>query len=247
MDSLHILNSGRKVTIAVRVFQAVIFLLTFVWIFGYLGGLSFSPVVTDTETGENDTFGIFNWHPLLNLLAFVGCMAEAIMTYSYPLMTIGDRKTKKLVHTGLHCGAVVLSLLALVAALKSHTLKKPMPMSNFYSTHSFLGIVTFVMFLAQAALGFMAFLFPQWSLAERQSFAPLHKFFGGATFVTGMMTIMVRSYVCLLLCSTTVLISTSDGIRAGMERLWFPSCCRSGYKRRQHSYSSYKSQVSDLH
>ena len=187
------LGRSQSIVILIRILQVVLGLLLCIWVFGYLGGVSLSPKVTDEVTGENETFGIFNWHPILMTLAFVGAMAEAILTYSSPLIHIpGDnRLLKKYVHGGLHLVAVVLTVLGIVAAIQSHTLKKPMAMPNFYSTHSFLGILTCCMMVGQMALGCMAYLFPQWSLPERQAFSPVHKFFGGATFCVGMATVMV--------------------------------------------------------
>ena len=64
-------------------------------------------------------------------------------------------------------------------------------MPNFYSTHSFLGVLSMCMVVGQIVFGVLAFLYPQWPLSDRQAFAPLHKFFGGATFLVGTMTIMV--------------------------------------------------------
>jgi len=187
------MGRSQSIIILIRVLQVLIGLFLSIWVFGYLGGVSFSAHVTDEETGANDTFGIFNWHPLLMTLAFVGVMTEAILTYSSPLIHIsGDnRLLKKYVHGGLHLVAVVLTVLGIVAAIQSHTLKKPMAMANFYSTHSFLGILTCFMMVGQVVLGCMAYMFPQWSLSERQAFSPVHKFFGGATFCVGMATLMV--------------------------------------------------------
>ena len=168
------------------------------WIFGYLGGLSLAPVVKDPEMPEtNDTASLFNWHPLLMMLAFVGCMAEAIMIYSTTPSSLSihipdtNRPMKKLVHGALHGAALLLSALGVVAAIQSHTLKKPMPMPNFYSTHSYLGVLTLMMMLGQGAVGILAYVAPQWSLQARQAFSPMHRFFGGATFVVGMATVMV--------------------------------------------------------
>jgi hypothetical protein len=76
---------------------------------------------------------MFNWHPLLMMLAFVGCMAEAIMTYSTTPSSLSfhipetNRPMKKAVHGALHGLALLLSLLGIVAAIQSHTQKKPMP------------------------------------------------------------------------------------------------------------------------
>ena len=76
---------------------------------------------------------MFNWHPLLMMLAFVGCMAEAIMTYSTTPSSLSfhipetNRPMKKAVHGALHGLALLLSLFGIVAAIQSHTQKKPMP------------------------------------------------------------------------------------------------------------------------
>lgn len=47
---------------------------------------------------------------------------------------------------GLQSVVVALVVLAVVAAFKSHTLKKPVPMANLYSTHSYLGMLVLVLF-----------------------------------------------------------------------------------------------------
>lgn len=175
--------------LALRIVQVGITGLLLIWIFIYLGGLSFSPKMIDEET--NDTFGIFNWHPLLMSLAFIGCMSEAILTYSSPLVHSTDRKLKKYTHAALHAAACVLTVCGIVAAIKSHTLKAPTPMPNFYSTHSYLGVLTCLMMIGQIVFGVMAYLYPQWSLGERQAFSSVHTFCGGATLCVGMMTLMV--------------------------------------------------------
>ena len=178
--------------IVLRFTQALIAVFLTIWIWGYLGGVSVSPRVTDVETGANDTSQLFNWHPVLMTLAYIGCMAEAILSYSTPLVKkLSDRKICKAVHAGLHVLATILCVVGITAAIKSHTLKKPMPMPNFYSTHSFLGVLSMCMVVGQIVFGVLAFLYPQWPLSDRQAFAPLHKFFGGATFLVGTMTIMV--------------------------------------------------------
>lgn len=188
----------RQTSLAIRLLQLGIFLLLTIWIFGSLGGLSLSPVVHDpADPSTNDTSALFNWHPLLMMLAFVGCMTEAIMVYSTAPSSLGyhipesNRPLKKLVHGVLQCAALLLSVLGIVAAIMSHTLKEPTPMPNFYSTHSALGVLTLVMMVGQGVLGMMAYVAPQWSLHARQAFSPMHRFFGGATFVVGMATVMV--------------------------------------------------------
>lgn len=212
-----VIGRSQSIVILIRVLQVLISFLVCIWVFGYLGGLSLSPKVTDQETGENVTSGIFNWHPILMTLAFVGAMAEAILTYSSPLIPIAgeNRLLKKYVHGSLHLGAVVLTVLGIVAAIQSHTLKKPVAMPNFYSTHSFLGILTCLMMVGQMVLGCMAYLFPQWSLPERQAFSPVHKFFGGATFCVGMATIMVG----IQEKTTFLQLVKQPGVRSGIMQI----------------------------
>lgn len=56
--------------------------LMVLWIFGFLGGLRFSPLQTE---GGNNTNGLFNWHPLLMTVAFVVLMSEAVLAYKGPM------------------------------------------------------------------------------------------------------------------------------------------------------------------
>jgi len=187
---MNLQRQQRASIIVLRVSQILIALLLIIWIWGYLGGVAFGPKAIDAET--NDTSQLFNWHPIVMALAYIGCMAEAILSYSTPLSKkLADRKVCKIVHAGLHVLATILAVLGVTAAIKSHTLKKPVPMPNFYSTHSFLGVLSMCMAFGQIVFGTLAFLYPQWPLSDRQAFSPLHKFFGAATFLVGMVTIML--------------------------------------------------------
>lgn len=56
------------------------------------------------------------------------------------------RSQRKAWHVALQSTAALLTILAVVAAFKSHTLKKPAPMPNLYSTHSYLGMMVLVLF-----------------------------------------------------------------------------------------------------
>jgi hypothetical protein len=143
------------------------------WLFGYLGGLRFSPKPLDGQ--GNDTGQLFNWHPLLITLAFPVLMAEAVLAYKTPLVPLKDRFVRsvlyaalanakwqaelarlsmalvadtsppgppparphsKAYHFVLHTAALVCVVLGVVAAFKSHTLKRPAPTPNLYSVSS---------------------------------------------------------------------------------------------------------------
>ena len=67
-----------------RLASASLVVVMFVWVFKYLGGVSFSPKVTGE--GVNDTGVIFNWHPLLLTIAFPVLMGEAVLAYKAPIV-----------------------------------------------------------------------------------------------------------------------------------------------------------------
>lgn len=67
------------VKIAARLSMLSLLGLTVLWI-SKLGGLSLSPDVTVNVSGNN-TGRLFNWHPLLMVLAFGVFMPEAILSY----------------------------------------------------------------------------------------------------------------------------------------------------------------------
>lgn len=75
--------------------------------------------------------------------AVFGALAAAILVYK----TIGGpKKTKKLVHLSLQAVAFLFSLVGVWAAYDFHIKNS---IDNFYSFHSWLGIVTVILFLIQ--------------------------------------------------------------------------------------------------
>jgi cytochrome b561 len=59
------------------------------------------------------------------------------------------RQRRKALHGGLHAAALVVALAGVSCAVASHVLKRPTPTPNFYSAHSYLGVATLVLLLAQ--------------------------------------------------------------------------------------------------
>ena len=172
----------RAVAWAVRGASSGLLAVVAVWVFA-LGGVGWAPAHADGEA--NDTGPIFNWHPLLMTLAFPVLMAEAVLAYQAPLLPLRERPARKLWHFGLHTAAVLCMVAGITAAWKSHTLKRPVPIPNLYSPHSWLGCGVLALVLLQYCLGFAAFLFPRFSPDRRAALAPLHGFLGRAIFVGG--------------------------------------------------------------
>ncbi len=62
------------------------------------------------------------------------------------------RGQRKLLHALLQIIAVVAAVLGVIAAFQSHNLKKPLPIPNLYSAHSYLGIFTLILLGLQVSL-----------------------------------------------------------------------------------------------
>lgn len=169
-------------------------ILMCIWAYSYLGGVGLSPTRTRDQgmhlTG-NDTSRIFNWHPILNTLAFAVFMAEALLAYRAPLAGSLDRPAQKFLHAVLHSCSLISLILAVTAAIKSHTLKRPTPTPNFYSAHSWLGLATICLAVIQYFVGFGAYLFPKLTTRQRADLSPIHIFLGRAVFGLGLTTMAV--------------------------------------------------------
>mmetsp|Transcript_35548 Transcript_35548/g.84201 ORF Transcript_35548/g.84201 Transcript_35548/m.84201 type:complete len:274 (-) Transcript_35548:1326-2147(-) len=130
-----------------RLFGLCVVAVISVWVFVFLGGVGLSPLATDP--GVNDTSPIFNWHPLLMSVAVPIFLSEAVVSYrTWGTTGFGPaepRPRRKALHVSLHAAAVVLMSAAVLAAVKSHTMKLPAPIPNLYSAHSWLGVTALSM------------------------------------------------------------------------------------------------------
>ncbi|PNH00376.1 hypothetical protein TSOC_013803 [Tetrabaena socialis] len=76
----------------------------------------------------------------LMTLGFVVFMAEALLSYQAPLHPGLARPERKRVHWVCNTVALCCCGLGLLAVLQSHRLKLPVPMADWYSPHSYLGL-----------------------------------------------------------------------------------------------------------
>jgi len=67
------------------------------------------------------------------------------------------RPQRKQLHATLHSLALVCIVGAIAAAISSHTLKRPDPIPNFYSPHSWLGLTTLSVVAAQVTKTALSF------------------------------------------------------------------------------------------
>jgi Eukaryotic cytochrome b561 len=128
------------------------------------------------------------------------------------------RQQQKTLHATLNTAALVTAILAVTAAWKSHTLKRPVPIPNLYSPHrciwyqivrhhrlgspfipaddccvvwhSWLGVLTLSLAVIQLLIGFGTYVWPKLSATRRAAAYPYHAFLGTVTFATALATIL---------------------------------------------------------
>lgn len=153
-------------------------LMVVIWTSHYMGGFS----------GQSNPQTEFNYHPVFMVLGMVFLYGNGILVYR-ALRT--ERKSRlKLLHGALHALAFLSSVVALKTAFDSHNLASP-PIANLYTLHSWMGLLTVILFCCQLLCGFVAFLFPgvrQWLRAQ---YLPLHVYFGLAIFVLAVATALM--------------------------------------------------------
>lgn len=122
----------------------------------------------------------FNWHPLLMTLGLIYLYGNGILIYR---VFRGERKKKlKLTHAAIMISAFFLTVIGLKAVFDSHNLKKP-PVANLYSLHSWMGIITVILFACQWLAGLITFLLPGLASHLRAAYMPIHTSFGIMIFV----------------------------------------------------------------
>mmetsp|Transcript_4655 Transcript_4655/g.5263 ORF Transcript_4655/g.5263 Transcript_4655/m.5263 type:complete len:255 (-) Transcript_4655:104-868(-) len=132
---------------------------------------------------------VFNWHPVLMTGGLVSLFAESAIAYRSlkPL----QQQQKKRIHLILHTTILVLTIVGLRAVFRFHNEASP-PIKNLYSLHSWLGLVTVILFFAQYAAGVYVFFFPRMKTEARKDVLPYHAYIG-----TGLFCIMVTGTVLM--------------------------------------------------
>jgi len=149
-------------------------ILVVFWTLNYRGPLSFSSP------------GVFNFHPILNSLAFALIIPESILLFRFSGL---KRNVTKPAHAILHFLAWLFSLFGVISAFKYHGDQN---IKHLRSLHSWLGLSTFIIFTMQLAFG--NFLYYYASGNVRSKFTPVHVgigalivFFSALTLSTGIL------------------------------------------------------------
>ncbi|KAH1011424.1 hypothetical protein HUJ04_000797 [Dendroctonus ponderosae] len=150
-------------------------MLVLFWLLHYRGGFAW----------HSDLKREFNWHPLLMILSMVFLYSQAILIYrtgrNIPKLKL------KIIHGSIHLMAFILSVIGLKAVFDTHNLATP-PIANLYSMHSWIGLITVIIFAMQFLSGFLSFLYPGLSPSLRKALMPVHVVIGLSAFVMGLIS-----------------------------------------------------------
>lgn len=145
-------------------------------------------------------------------------MGEAVLAYKRPILPLPDKPARKAWHVALHTAALLSGTFGITAAIKSHTLKRPDAIPNFYSVHSWLGLFICCLVVLQFSFGLIAFIAPKWSQPNREAFGAVHAYLGLSTFLGGLITMVVG----IQEKTTFVQLMAKPAVSAAVMRL--PAC-----------------------
>ncbi|KAL1558929.1 ascorbate ferrireductase (transmembrane) [Salvia divinorum] len=147
----------------VRILGVALAALVLIWTFHFRGGMALV---------SGDRHQIFNVHPVVLLIGLVLLNGEAMLAYK---TLPGTKSFKKLVHISLQFLVFLLSVIGVVVVWKNRIERGK---ENFYSLHSWLGLLSLFLFGIQWTLGFLTFYYPGGSRNGRASLLPWHGYMG---------------------------------------------------------------------
>lgn len=146
-----------------------VILLFLVWLMGYRG--TFSSDAPDYP---------FNFHPIMMAVGFVGFETQAMAVFA---VEVFSKRTSKTIHIGCHTLALLCLCAGMFAVLSFHGAKS---IPNFYSLHSWMGLLLIATFLFQYGAGLLLFTgLPLPQMLKEQSM-PLHRVFGMFLYGTAL-------------------------------------------------------------
>jgi len=154
----------------VHILGIVGIVLVLIWTSYYRGGYGL--------TGA----AVFNLHPLFMFAGFIFLSSQAVIAYK---TVSGDKRYQKAVHMTLQGVAILLGIVGILFAYKFHHDNN---IENFYSLHSWFGILTILFYLIQWILGFVAFWTQSVPSSQRAELLPWHVFLGLTAYVGALAT-----------------------------------------------------------
>ncbi|CAH0555999.1 unnamed protein product [Brassicogethes aeneus] len=153
--------------------------LTLYWVIQYQGGFAW----------REDPTKQFNLHPVMMVAGFITFSGFSILLYR--ICRCCRKIYVKLLHAIFHALAIPCVAVGFIAVLDFHNMARP-TMPNFYSIHSWVGLVTMGLFAIQYVIGFFSFLVllccEGATAGFRAALVPIHASFGLTTFMLAVAT-----------------------------------------------------------
>lgn len=163
----------RRIYLAIFLFSVINALTGLILILIWL--LEYRPV---SGFGINNKDQLANLHPLLMYTFMVSLNMYAVLVYRTHYSQPKNRL--KWTHAILSGTNIVMSLLGVAAMFKAHLMGN---MANFYSLHSWIGVLTNGLYASQFIAGFVAFLKPGLATQKRAALMPWHRLAGSFILV----------------------------------------------------------------
>ncbi|XP_054630801.1 lysosomal membrane ascorbate-dependent ferrireductase CYB561A3 isoform X2 [Dunckerocampus dactyliophorus] len=125
----------------------------------------------------------FNWHPVLMVTGMMVLYGNGAVLYRVPLTWGYNKLPWKLLHAAVMLLALLLSVIGLCAVFGNHNASN---IPNLYSLHSWIGMITVVLFAMQWATGVAGFLLPCSPGSIRKLLKPQHVWLGGSFMSLGI-------------------------------------------------------------
>ncbi|KFB47989.1 hypothetical protein ZHAS_00016100 [Anopheles sinensis] len=136
----------------------------------------------------------FNLHPVLMIGGYITLSGFSILLYR--ICRCCSHLIVKLCHTFFHACSIPCIVIGFMAVWDSHNQQQ---IPNFYSLHSWLGLITMGLFALQFVLGFFSFLIllccENATYKFRSTMVPIHASFGLATFMLAVATAVTEGII----------------------------------------------------
>ena len=160
---------------------ALLSVLVVSWWIHMLGGL--------TLEAKGNSKLIFNYHPLLMIVAFCFMTIATLSFQHYSEWGLTERSQRKFVHGLSWTVATLCGALALIAVFKSHNDETSGYIANLYSFHSWIGIIVTILYVLQWLVGLGTFGLGYGSPSFKAVAVTIHKYIGPILYQGAAFTI----------------------------------------------------------
>ncbi|VDK38238.1 unnamed protein product [Taenia asiatica] len=146
------------IAVIAQIFGIAAVIMCAVWLGYYYGGFDW-----------RDPALVFNYHPVFMVLGMIFFFGDAMLIYR--VFHKCPKLPLKAVHGVLMILGLLFSVVGLKAAFDSHNVRG---IPDMYSLHSWIGLVTVILFAVQWVVGLIVFLVPYIPPRIRSKILPLH-------------------------------------------------------------------------